>query len=77
MSRFLTRALQALVLASIFIASATITSHTCSVTNRQIVQQSINECYGTNQWIYKYELNRITFSDGDFDNVEVESVYSR
>lgn len=74
MPRFLARALQALVLVSIFIASATITSHTCSVTNRQIIQQNINECVGTPQWIYKYELNRITFSDGDFDNVEVVGV---
>lgn len=69
-----TRMVQILALVVIFIASATITSYTCSVTNRSILEQTIWECVviqGDPNWIYKLELNRITFSDGDFDNIEV------
>lgn len=70
MSRFLARVFQVIVLVALFITWATVTSYTCSVKKRTILSQNINECYGANQLIYKYELNKITFSDGDFDNVE-------
>lgn len=78
MSRILTHVLEVFILAVVFAISATISSFACSVTNRQIINTHIEECvtvtvFGTTipNAIYKKEVNRITFSDGDFDNVEV------
>lgn len=74
MARTFTRVLEVFLLAVIFAISATITSIACSVTNRQILSSAYYECvtiFGQPNQIYKYELNQITFSDGDFDNIEV------
>jgi hypothetical protein len=74
MARLFTRVLEVFLLAVIFAISATITSIACSVTNRQVIASAYYECVtigGNPNQIYKYELNQITFSDGDFDNIEV------
>lgn len=72
-TRLFTRVLEVLLLAVIFTFSMTLTSLTCSVTNRQIIESTYQECItvlGIPDNIYKMEKNRITFSDGDFDNVK-------
>src|SRR6185295_5465049 len=74
MASLLSRVLEVFVLVVIFIIAATITSIACSVTNRNIFAASYFECVtllGTPNRIYKYEHNQITFSDGDYDNIEV------
>src|SRR5215213_1465284 len=54
-----------------FLLSAAVVSFACSVTNRTIIESHLNDCSpsGSSQ-IYKTETNQITFSDGDFDNVQ-------
>lgn len=73
MSRFLTYALELFVLAICFLVSATISSYACSVTQRQITASSLTDCTADPHQpnVTKQESNRITFSDGDFDNVNV------
>jgi hypothetical protein len=73
MSRMLTLTLKASILAACFLLAAVITAYACSVTNRTIIESNLNDCKEEPYFpvIHKYELNRITFSDGDFDNVPV------
>ena len=74
MARLSTRVLEVFLLVVIFAISATITAIACSVTNRQVISSTYQECVtilGTPNMIYKSELNKITFSDGDFDNINV------
>lgn len=74
MARLLSRVLEVFLLVVIFAISATITSIACSVTNRNIFASTYLECVtiiGIPNRIYKYEHNQITFSDGDYDNIEV------
>jgi hypothetical protein len=72
MSRLVIVGLQISLCIISFAASLTITSYACSVTNRQIIEQHLDDCVqsGSILIIYKTETNRITFSDGDFDNVQ-------
>ena len=71
MSRLLALTLEVLLLGVCFLLSAAVSSYACSVTNRTIIQSSLDDCSPPSGWIYKLETNRITFSDGDFDNVQV------
>lgn len=68
MSRFLAVMLDVLLLGVCFLLSAAVSSYACSVTDRTIIESSLDDCSPPSGWIYKLETNRITFSDGDFDN---------
>jgi hypothetical protein len=70
MSRLLTLTLEVFVLFICFLLSAAASSYACSVTNRTIIESSLDDCSPSSPTIYKTETNRITFSDGDFDNVQ-------
>jgi hypothetical protein len=70
MSKLFTVTLEIFLLVVCFLLSAIVISYACSVTNRTIVAQSLEDCSPTSPTIYKTETNRITFSDGDFDNAE-------
>jgi len=71
MSKLLTLTLEVFVLVVCFLLSAAVVSFACSVTNRTIIESHLDDCSpnGSSQ-IYKTETNQITFSDGDFDNVQ-------
>jgi hypothetical protein len=69
-SRLLTLIVEVLFLAICFLVSAAVSSYACSVTNRTIIESSLDDCSPPTGLIYKLETNRITFSDGDFDNVQ-------
>lgn len=74
MARLLSRVLEVFLLVVIFAIAATITSIACSVTNTHLFASSYLECVtvsGVPNRIYKYELNEVTFSDGDVGNIEV------
>lgn len=73
MSRLLTLTLEVSLLAACFLLSAAITAYACSVTNRTIIESTLNDCKEDPFFpiVFKAEVNRITFSDGDFDNVQV------
>ncbi|HEX5835536.1 MAG TPA: hypothetical protein VFY34_16855, partial [Pyrinomonadaceae bacterium] len=68
MSRLLAVMLDVLLLGVCFLLSAAVSSYACSVTDRTIIESSLDDCSPPSGWIYKLETNRITFSDGDFDN---------
>lgn len=72
MSRLVIAALQVSLCIICFAASATISSYACSVTNREIIDSHLDDCVTVNSVlvIYKTETNKITFSDGDFDNLQ-------
>ena len=70
MSRLFTLTVEVLFLATCFLVSAAVSSYACSVTNRTIIEAALNDCSPSFLAIYKWENNRITFSDGDFDNVQ-------
>src|SRR2546423_163540 len=70
MPRLLSLTLEVFVLIICFLLSAAIISYACSVTDRTIISSSLNDCSPSYLSIYKTETNRITFSDGDFDNVQ-------
>ncbi len=72
MSKLFTLTLEVSLLVICFLLATVITAYTCSVTNRTIVESTLNDCVENPYYplIYKAELNRITFSDGDFDNVQ-------
>lgn len=72
MSRLLTLTLEVTLLFSCFVLSAAISSYACTVTNRSIIESGLNDCSQDPYYpgVYKTETNRITFSDGDFDNVQ-------
>ena len=72
MSRFVIVVLQISLCVFCFAVSVTVSSYACSVTKREIIESHIDDCVSVNSvlMIYKTELNRITFSDGDFDNVQ-------
>jgi hypothetical protein len=77
MARLFTRVLEVFLLVVIFVISATISSIACHVTNRQIIQGDYRECVtllGVPNMIYKFERNKVTFSDGDFDTLDVAGV---
>lgn len=69
MSRLLTLTLELIVLVICFLVSVGVSSYACSVTNRTIIDSSLSDCSPTTPSIFKSETNRITFSDGDFDNI--------
>lgn len=71
MSKLLTLSLEVFLLVVCFLLSAAVVSFACSVTNRSIIESHLDDCSpsGSSQ-IYKTETNQITFSDGDFDNVQ-------
>jgi len=71
MTRLFARVLEVFLLAVIFTISAIVTSIACSVTSRVITSSSYNDCSPIGTIIYKLEENKITFSDGDFDNIQV------
>jgi hypothetical protein len=70
MSRLVALTFELLLLGGCFLVSAAVSSYACSVTNRTIIESSLDDCSPPSGAIYKLETNRITFSDGDFDNVE-------
>ena len=71
MSKLLTLTLEVVLLVVCFLLSAAAVSFACSVTNRTIIESHLDDCSpsGSSQ-IYKTETDQITFSDGDFDNVQ-------
>lgn len=73
MSRLFALTLEVLLLFVCFLISAAVSSYACSVTNRTIIESTLIDCSQSPYYptIYKAEVNRITFSDGDFDNVQV------
>lgn len=70
MSRLFAFTLEVFLLVICFLLSAAVSSYACSVTNRTIIESTLNDCSPSFLSIYKAEVNRITFSDGDFDNVQ-------
>jgi hypothetical protein len=76
MARPTARVLQLFLLFVVFTMCATITSFTCSVVSREILTQysTYADCGPNGSWIYKMETNKITFSDGDFDNVQAYAI---
>jgi len=77
MTRLYTRVLPILALVAIFTLSATIGALSCSVTEWHTISGYYLECVTVNiggssipNVIYKTQTDRVTFSDGDFDNVE-------
>lgn len=74
MARLFTRVLELFLLVVIFVIAATISSVACSVTNVLLLpfpHSGYIDCTATTPGIYKQETKRITFSDGDFDNVQL------
>jgi hypothetical protein len=70
MSRLFTVTLEVFLLIVCFLLSAAVSSYACSVTNRYIIEFTLNDCSPNFPSIYKAETNQITFSDNDFDNVQ-------
>lgn len=72
MSRLVIVVLQILLCIICFSVSVAVSSFACSVTNREIIAFKVEECvpFNSTLLIYKTETNKITFSDGDFDNVD-------
>jgi hypothetical protein len=72
MSRLFALTLEIVLLVVCFLISVAVSSYACSVTDRSIIKTTLTDCSQSPYYpsIYKAELNRITFSDGDFDNVQ-------